>query len=77
MDFLLSMLVMLLIATVIFGIAYIQTENASAISVKYRAEALAMGMGSAINHYRAIGPENPTDELRISIKQCDVCCSWN
>ncbi|MBN3037176.1 MAG: hypothetical protein JW834_01895 [Candidatus Diapherotrites archaeon] len=60
LDFLLSIIVTLVIASVLFGMAFMQIEQASAVSMKYRAEAMAMGVGSAINHFYAIDSEDPS-----------------
>ncbi|MCD6522730.1 MAG: hypothetical protein J7K68_03195 [Candidatus Diapherotrites archaeon] len=67
LDFLLSSIVLMLVASILMGFALMQVENASAISVKYKAEAIAIAVGSAINHFRAISPQ-PDDELKIDIQ---------
>jgi hypothetical protein len=54
LDLLLSVVVMLVISSAIVGMAFLQLENAAIANAQYKAEALAMGAGSAINHFQAM-----------------------
>jgi len=47
------------------GMAFLQLENAALANAQYKAEALAIGAGSAINHFLAINPDD--GELRLSL----------
>lgn len=66
LDFILSSIVLMLVASMLMGFTLMQIENASVISVRYKAEALAISIGSAINHFKSIGPQ-PSDTMNISI----------
>ncbi len=64
LDILLSFIVMLIVSSVIVGTAFVQLENAAIASAQYKAESIAMGVGSAINHFYAIRPVD--GELRVT-----------
>lgn len=64
LDFLFSIIVMLIIASTLFGIAFLQLEDALAMNVKYKAEIIAMSLGSSINQFSAI---NPDENSKLSL----------
>ena len=57
LDFILSLVIILASASSFFFLAYTQVENTVIASAQYKAEAMAMQVGSAINHFAAIQPE--------------------
>ena len=57
LDFILSLVIILASASSFFFLAYTQVENTVIASAHYKAEAMAMQIGSAINHFAAIQPE--------------------
>ncbi len=57
LDFILSLVIVLASASSFFYLAYTQVENTVIASAQYKAEAMAMQIGSAINHFAAIQPE--------------------
>jgi len=56
LDFILSLVILLASASSFFFLAYTQVENTVIASTQYKAEAMAMQVGSAINHFAAIEP---------------------
>jgi hypothetical protein len=65
LDLLLSVVVMLVISSAIVGMAFLQLENAAIANAQYKAEALAMGAGSAVNHFQAMRADG--GELYLSL----------
>lgn len=56
LDFLLSLVLILATIASFFFLAYTQVENTVIASAQYQAEAMAMSIGSSINHFAAIQP---------------------
>ncbi|MCD4739730.1 hypothetical protein K8R43_00905 [archaeon] len=58
MDLLISVLVLILVGTSMVSFGFTQAESAAAQNLKLKSEAYAMTVGSAINHFSAINPED-------------------
>lgn len=58
LDLLVSIIGLLMVGGALASLGFIQAENSVANSLKFKAESMAMAIGSAINHFDAINPED-------------------
>ncbi|MCK4328071.1 MAG: hypothetical protein KAW41_06440 [Candidatus Diapherotrites archaeon] len=56
LEFILSLVLLIASAGAFFALANAQIENTVVASTQYKAEAMAMSIGSAINHFAALEP---------------------
>jgi hypothetical protein len=66
MDFLVSLLILTIAGAFFVNFGFLHAENSIMTGVKYKSEAMAMTVGSAINHFAAINPE-PGSELHMDL----------
>lgn len=58
LDLLVSIIGLVMVGGALASLGFIQAENSVANSLKFKAESMAMAIGSAINHFDAINPES-------------------
>ena len=67
LDFVLSLGVLALLSPLLFNHSFSMLENTEELSLKLKAETLAMQIGSAINHFKAIQPQGVKDKLVLNL----------
>lgn len=66
LDLLVSIIGLIMVGGALASLGFVQAENSVANSLKFKAESMAMAIGSAINHFDAINPE-PGSKLTLNL----------
>lgn len=61
LDLILALVLLIATTSSFFFLAYTQIENTMIASTQYKAEAMAMSVGSAMNHFAAVKPAGASE----------------